>query len=166
MSNRRHFPVQNSYHVRFRGVKDEIVNLVIPMHKCTPIVRLCPGVSKKGHHLIVVRYGTHGFARIEIGGLCLRDTQGSKGFELAIVEVVVFSKVFHVHASWRDAVEFGESRHCALPHGVAVGGGYVGEGGIGEDAAVEEAHDVEGCAHDAVIFAEADGFGDGNVGVL
>lgn len=45
-------------------------------------------------------------------------------------------------------------------------GGDVGQGRVFEDAAVEEGHDVEGGAYDAVVFTETEGAWDGHVGLL
>lgn len=63
-------------------------------------------------------------------------------------------------------MEFPKSSHRTPPHFLPIRRRDIGDSGILEDASGEEFHDVEGGADDVFILAEADGAGDGDVGVV
>lgn len=164
MADRAHFPVEDADDAGLGGVEDDVVDLVVAVHEGRAVFGLGLGVFEEGHHLVVVRDFPDGFVGVFVAGLGLAFADGGECFELAVVEAALSAEVGEADARGVDAVEFREGRHGAVPHLAALWGGYVGEGGVFEDAAVEEGHDVEGGADDGVVFAEAVGLWDGDVG--
>ena len=53
-----------------------------------------------------------------------------------------------------------------MPHLSSVLRAYIWNGRVFEDTAVEERHDVKGCADDRVVFTQTEGLGDRHIGVL
>ena len=161
-----HLPVEDSDDAGLGLVEDDVVDLVVAVHKRRPVLGLRAGVLEEADHLVVVRDHSDGFVGVFVTGLRLAFRDGGEGLELAVVEAALSAELFEADAFGVDAVEFGESGYCAVPHVSSVFRSYVWEGWVFEDAAVEEGHDVESGANDGVIFAETVCLWDRHVGVL
>jgi hypothetical protein len=68
-------------------VKDEIVNLEIAVNEAAPVMRLGPSFGKEFAHVIKVGDIPDWLAGLNIDRLCLSLGDGSKGLDLATVEV-------------------------------------------------------------------------------
>lgn len=67
-------------------VIDQVVNLVVAMDQCSPVLRLRIRISKKGYCIIVMRDLSHRTFRFNVNDLGLRRRNGTKGLDLTVVE--------------------------------------------------------------------------------
>jgi hypothetical protein len=78
--------LKNANHPRLCLVEDDVVDLVVAMHKRAPVLGLRLGVAEEGHHLVKVRDLADRLARVLILGLHLRVLDGVERLELSVVE--------------------------------------------------------------------------------
>jgi len=161
-----HLPVEDADNAGLGLVEDDIVDFVVAVHERRPILGLRARILEEADHLVVVRDHPDGFVGVLVAGLRLALRNGGEGLELSVVESAMSAEFLETDAFGVDAVEFGESGYGAVPHVSSVFGGYVWEGWVFEDAAVEERHDVEGGTDDGVILAKTVCLRDWYIGVL
>jgi hypothetical protein len=67
-------------------VKHQVVNLVVTMHKCTPVFWLRLWVAKERYHVVEVGYFPYWYACALVLGLGLSGLDCIERVELAVVE--------------------------------------------------------------------------------
>jgi len=67
-------------------VIDEVIDLVVAVDQCSPVLRLRPRITEKRYRIIVVRNLTYRHFRFNIDGLGLQGGSRAKGLDLAVVE--------------------------------------------------------------------------------
>jgi hypothetical protein len=96
-------------------MEDHVVDFIVAMDECTPVLWLCLRVSEKLHHIVEVRDLSYWFPCLLRYSLRLRSLYGVESPQLAIVEARWLAELLHVHAGWDDTVEFGECFYCIFP---------------------------------------------------
>lgn len=159
-----HFPINDTDDTRLCSVKDNVVDFVVAMYKRASIFWLRRLIPKKRNHIIIMRQHPHLLPRLLIFNFRLINLQPLKRLQLPIVKPPMPTKILHPHRTRLDAVEFRQRRANALPHFRALVRRNVRDGGVFKDAALQERHDVEGCADYVAVGAETHCARDGDVG--
>lgn len=139
MTNGRHFPaalqlrlteyhisqlrrdsLQNTNNPWFGFMEDEVVDLVISMDGCAPVLWLQLLVPEKCQHLLYVRYLPNGHFRININCCSLRFGNRRESFDLAIVKAGRLAVVFQSNVSRIDPVELGQSSNSIMPPATSI----------------------------------------------
>jgi len=74
-------------------VIDEVIDLVVAMDQCSPVLRLRAWIPEKRNRIIVVRNLSNSNFRINIDRVGLRRRDCAKGLDLAVVEAPWLAKV-------------------------------------------------------------------------
>ena len=110
-----HLPIQYPNNPWLTRVKNNIINLIISMHKRTPIHRLTLPPPKEIHHLIIMRDLPHRLSRLLIPRLRLINRQFRERLQLPIVEAAVSAKVAQSGPFDVNFVEFGQCSQSIVP---------------------------------------------------
>lgn len=163
---RRKDVLQDSNDSRLRLVKDQVINLVIPMHQRCPISRLPLLVHKEPNRFLEPRQPADLLARFHILNRLLRHANRAPRLNLAVVKAARLPVLPQPNLFVVDGVEARQRLNRGLPHGGPLLRAHVGQRKILDDAAVQKLHNVERRADDGVVLAEAVGLRDGDVGVF
>lgn len=144
----------------------QIVNLVVSVDQRPPVPGLRVRAAEVADRLLEVRQHADGLAGLDVLGARLRRADGLPGGELAVVEAAALAEAAQADRGRVDAVQLRQGADGIIPHLVARGRVHAGDGRVLDDAPVEELHDVEGRADDAVVLAQAVRFGHGHVRLL
>ena len=147
-------------------MEDNVVNLVISVDGLSPILGLRRVIREEGQHIREVRDVAHGLLAVDVDGLRLRCADRLERLDLAVVEASWLTVRLQAHGLWVDAVQLCEGANRLVPHLSPLRGCHTGNCWVFDDAPVQELHNVEGRADDAVIFAQTVDLRDRDVGVL
>ena len=147
-------------------MKHKVVNLVVSVHQRRTISGLRLFVLEEPHSLLKVRQLTHGLLGLDVDRLGLARADGGPRLDLAVVEPVRLAKRLQADLLVVDGVQPRQGMHGLSPQERPLLGAHPGHGKVLKDAPVEELHDVEGRADDALVLAEAVRLGHGDAGAL
>lgn len=159
--------LQDANHPRLRLVKDQVINLEIPVHQRRPVLGLPLLVLKEAHQLIKVRQLSHRLLCLDIHRLGLADANRRPRLRLPAVEPCRFAKLVQPNLVHIHGVQPRQRLDGLLPQRRPLRrAGNAGHQEVFKDAPVQKLHDVKRRANDRVVLAEVVRLGHGHVGRL